>query len=379
MASRFVSTVVCVDDIWNKYGYTVSIANDGRVYSFGKHLNGAHGHKEADVFPPKRINSLTNIQSVSCFQGHTMCLDYDGNVFIFGSNEGGSLGIGKRQDKLKYSYKPRKLDLPPIKQVSCGSDFSICLSQEGNLYSFGSNSHGQLGHGTFGNANVPVLIETLNNVDFVECGYSFAICKTLNNLIYSWGYNHYGQLGKLKSSRAPEKCTNWPDNVVDIKCGESHTLILTSNMEVYSCGSNMLCQLGREVDRRSFSVEKIEDLPEIIRIECGNWHSMCLDINYNLYIFGYNTFGQLGLNDKDNRVLPIQHSLSNIIDISSKGNHTFVKTSDNEIYGFGRNSHSQLGINTEEKQLSPVKILEGAEYIWCRNMKNKSMAKSARK
>ena len=124
MASRFVSTVVCVDDIWNKYGYTVSIANDGRVYSFGKHLNGAHGHKEADVFPPKRINSLTNIQSVSCFQGHTMCLDYDGNVFIFGSNEGGSLGIGKRQDKLKYSYKPRKLDLPPIKQVSCGSDFT---------------------------------------------------------------------------------------------------------------------------------------------------------------------------------------------------------------------------------------------------------------
>merc|ERR1711982_94498 len=104
----------------------------------------------------------------------------------------------------------------------------------------------------------------------------------------------------------------------------------------------------------------------------------CIDINNNLFVFGCNRFGQLGLGDKDYRYKPIKHpSLSNIIDISKRGNHTFVKTSNNEIYAFGRNYYSQLGIKTEHKQLTPIRVFENNEDIWFSNI-NKSKAKSAR-
>ena len=77
---------------------------------------------------------------------------------------------------------------------------------------------------------------------------------------------------------------------------------------------------------------------------------------------------------------PILHpTLSNIIDISSGGLHTFVKTIDNKIYAFGDNQFSKLRIeSSEELQLTPIQVLEGKEDIWYSTI-GKSKAKSARK
>jgi len=117
----------------------------------------------------------------------------------------------------------------------------------------------------------------------------------------------------------------------------------------------------------------------IIRIECGICHSLCIDIYHNLYVFGCNQFGQLGLGDTNNRNKPIKHpSLSNIIDISNGGYHTFVKTSNNEIYSFGTNINSQIGIKTEnDYPITPIRVLKDNEDIWYSNS-GKSKAKSAR-
>ena len=52
---------------------------------------GIHGQEEKIVFPPKIIPSL--IKSVSSVVSHSICLGYDGNVYTFGSNAFGQLGI----------------------------------------------------------------------------------------------------------------------------------------------------------------------------------------------------------------------------------------------------------------------------------------------
>ena len=106
---------------------------------------------------------------------------------------------------------------------------------------------------------------------------------------------------------------------------------------------------------------------------------MCIDSDNNLYLFGTNSFGQLGLGDTYHRFAPVKHpSLVNVIDISSKGQHTFVKTSNNEIFSFGFNVSVQLGIKTEDKyQIIPIRVFEDNENIWHSNIP-KSKAKSAR-
>ena len=261
----------------------------------------------------------------------------------------------------------------------------MCVSVDGYLYSFGHNYFGQLGFGNTTTSYFPKRVESLENIDFIECGYKNSICKTLNNQIYCWGDNTYGQLGVgdiLDSfiQNTPLVSTNWPNDIVDMKCGAYHTLVLTFNGDVYSCGINENGELGRETeDDLSFNLGKIDFESTITRLECGEYYSKCIDINHNLFVFGDNEYGQLGLGDTNNRNKPIKHpSLSNIIDISSGGNNSFVKTSNNEIYAFGYNEYSQLGIKTEdENQLTPIRVFEDNEDIWFSNI-NKSKAKSAR-
>ena len=72
-------------------------------------------------------------------------------------------------------------------------------------------------------------------------------------------------------------------------------------------------------------------------------------------------------------------SLSNIIDISNGGNHSFAKTSNNEIYAFGYNEYLQLGIETEHaNQTTPIRVFEENEDIWFSNINISSRVKSAR-
>ena len=288
-------------------------------------------------------------------------------------------------ETLNYTFIPQAVILPPIQQISCGIDFSVCLTDDGYVYSFGDNSVGQLGLEMIKHSNSPCLIASMDDIQFVECGGSHTFCKSSSGKIYCWGNNLRGQLGIgiRNIQKFPVQCESFPNNVVDIKCGSNHSLLLTSNRDVYSCGYNDCGQLGgNHHDKNSvcsLEFQKIKNISEITRIECGTNFSICIDMCENMFVFGHNYFGQLGLPLCSNTSTPIKHSLSNIIDISSGGFHTFVKTSLNEIYAFGYNRYSQLGIKTEddENQLSPVRVFEDYEDIWCSNI-NKSKAKSAR-
>ena len=376
MAERVISTLVCCSNF--THGFTLCVSMKGDVYSFGGY------ELEHDLQPvclPNIVSSLKEIKYVGCGFNHMICLDYNGDIFSFGCNSSGELGIPNLST---FIYIPQKVDIPPVKQISCGERFTFCLSEDNELFSFGNNEFGQLGMGNYSVYTAPQKLESLKDIDFVECGGSHIICKSKKNEIFAWGYNGEGQLGtgNTNNQNSPVCCSNWPSNVVDVKCGDYHTIVLTSNQEVYSCGNNEYNQLGRKYDViYSKSVKQINPLSEIIRIGCGASHSMCIDIHNNFFVFGSNEYGQLGLDCKlieHNTV--IQHpTLSNVVDISSGGNHTFIKTLSNEIYAFGCNEFSQLSIDTKyENQLKPIRVLKDNEDIWYSHS-SKSRAKSARK
>ena len=369
MACRVISTIVCYDSV--PIGCTFCISGEGDVYSIGRHPS---CYSERFVIPT-RIPSLKHITSIRCAE-HVVCLDIEGNVFTIGENSFGELGSGL---ELRYSHELQKVNLPPIKQIACGNYFTVCISDEGELYSFGRNYYGQLGHGNTDDIDCPKRIESLKDVEFVECGAGFVICKTSNNEIYSWGSNEYGQLGIGNTSSEqllPVKCTDWREDIVDIKCGYYHTLVLTATQEVYYCGRKS--SMTNE-PLPVFSIEKISSLSEITRIECGKLHSVCIDNYDNLFVFGCNRYAQLGLGDYNDREEVTKHpSLSNIIDISSGGEHTFVKTSSDKVYAFGVNDDQQFGIKTEMDLIfTPIQVFIDNEDVWHTSI-NKLKTKSAR-
>ena len=362
-------------------GSTFCIFDDRLVYIFGKISN----NDSNNTHIPRLIKGLYDIKRIDCGYGHVLCLDFNGSVFSFGKNDYGQLGLGKNNNGLKETYIPQKIDIPLCKQIACGNEFSMCLTEDNLLYCFGNNDRDQCGLGSSNKwYNSPQLIPDLYNIEYIACGGYHSICKTYDNIYYGWGSNLSGQLGhdKYEIYIKPILCNNYPDNIISIKCGHNYTLLLILEGNIYSFGSNNAGQLA--LNKNDISGTNIPTLitniPEIKRIECGRFYSMCIDVNNYIWLFGKNNYGQLGLGDKKNRYTPIEHpTLSSVMDISSRGYSTFIKTLDGKIFAFGNNEYSQLGIKTSQYcQLTPIQVFEGKEDTWG-SFIGKSKQKSARK
>ena len=72
--------------------------------------------------------------------GHTLLLNND--LMVAGWNKSGQLGLGDQKDRLEFSKC--KLDVKVV-DFAAGWDFSLLLSDDGDIWSSGSNKFSQLG------------------------------------------------------------------------------------------------------------------------------------------------------------------------------------------------------------------------------------------
>ena len=85
----------------------------------------------------------------------------------------------------------------PIRTVSCAGFSSYLIDFEGNVWSFGHNKYGQLGHGDTTNRHEPTKIESLKDIQQISygCWGSHALAKDSQNTIFVMGHQGFGQLG----------------------------------------------------------------------------------------------------------------------------------------------------------------------------------------
>jgi len=93
---------------------------------------------------------------VECGAEYTMALDKDGNLFVFGSNSYGQLGIPGRTNKINV---PQKVFLSKsagkVTDFNCGEEHSALLDSNGNVHTWGLGIDGQLGHGNKNSVQMP--------------------------------------------------------------------------------------------------------------------------------------------------------------------------------------------------------------------------------
>jgi len=150
--------------------HTIAISDSGSLYTYGWSKYGQLGHGDnEDHLVPCRVEGLQNahITQISGGWRHTMALDVNGQLYGWGWNKFGQLGVG---DNIDHSF-PHRVKLPAeeeVVQVSCGWRHTVAITGKSNVFSWGRGTSGQLGHGDILDRNMPVLIEALS-VDGSAC------------------------------------------------------------------------------------------------------------------------------------------------------------------------------------------------------------------
>jgi hypothetical protein len=123
--------------------------NYGSVYIFADNIDHNLGLNKniKSVFIPTKIPNL-NVKTISVGLSHTVAIDFNNNVCGFGSNESGQLGLGDRRAvhiPTKIPFDDFELSNFKVRAISAGAFHTVALDFDNNIWGFGSNYFGQLG------------------------------------------------------------------------------------------------------------------------------------------------------------------------------------------------------------------------------------------
>ncbi|MQM01729.1 hypothetical protein Taro_034485 [Colocasia esculenta] len=203
--------------------------------------------------------------------GHSIAVTSSGQVYSFGSNNSGQLGHGT----LEEEWRPRLIrSLQGIRiiQAAAGAGRTMLISDAGRVYAFGKDSFGEAEYGVQGAKVVttPKAVESLKHIFVVQAaiGNFFTAVLSREGRVYtfSWGNDaklcHQTEPNDLEPHPLLGPLENIP--VVQIAAGYCYLLALgcePSGMSVYSVG----CGLGGKLGHGSRTDERYPRLIERFR------------------------------------------------------------------------------------------------------------------
>ena len=188
---------------------TCAIRADGTAACWGENSFGKVGNGTAFNLQPLPVPVLTNVvgigplgpeklkltNTVALALGgsHTCALRADGDVFCWGLNSDGQLGIGTTGTSF-LDVAP--VDTPALTNavaVTAGGDHTCALRADGRVFCWGSNASGQLGNGSSGGFSAgAVAVSTatgLTNVVAVAAGNRHNCALRADGRVFCWGRN----------------------------------------------------------------------------------------------------------------------------------------------------------------------------------------------
>jgi alpha-tubulin suppressor-like RCC1 family protein len=369
-------------------GASSASAARGQLYGFGENAAGqlasTAGNGSEAPNPAPALLTLPGatgpVVEAAAGGQFTLALTSTGQLFSFGDNRYGELGVASGSGSLGANPTPQLVGVPGasgrIVQLAAGFSHSLVLTSTGELYTFGENQFGQLGRasGSGGESanHTPeriVLPGASGQVVQVAAGYEHSLALTSTGQLYAFGGNRYGQLGKATNAGtgtpnptpAPVALPGASGSVVQIAAGYQQSLALTSTGELYAFGGNRYGQLGKATNSETTTPNPAPapvGLPAsagpVTAIAAGAFHTLALTSSGVIYAFGRNQSGELGNSansgsEKANAT-PAPVALPGAdappIAVAAGSLHSLAITSSGELYAFGSNLEGQLGSAT---------------------------------
>ncbi|KAI4311319.1 hypothetical protein MLD38_036225 [Melastoma candidum] len=314
-----------------------------------------------------------------------------GDVYVWGEiwtdgSDGSASSIPNRTNVLFPKALESNVVLDVL-QIACGTEHIALVTKQGEVFTWGKESGGRLGHGVERDYSRPHLVEFLaiTNVDSVACGeYHTCVISTLGDL-FTWGdgAHNAGILGHGSSTShwIPKRVTGTLEGlqVLSIACGTWHTALVTSNGKLFTFGEGTFGVLGHG-DRESVHYPKEVQLLsglKTIRVACGLWHTAAIVevmsqsgsnmSSRKLFTWGDGDQYRLGHGNKDTYLLPT--CISSLIDynfhqLACGHTMTVALTTSGHVFTMGSSAYGQLGCpNSDGKSPSLVQDKLVGEFV----------------
>ena len=119
-----------------------------------------------------------------------MAIDKDGNLYTWGLNGNGQLGINNRTNQV---LPVKNQDILNVRKISAGYRTGYALTDDGKLYAFGYNGYGQIGDGTKTQRLYPVEVINVTDVIDIAATSSEQVFALKNDgSVYAWGNSTLG-------------------------------------------------------------------------------------------------------------------------------------------------------------------------------------------
>jgi alpha-tubulin suppressor-like RCC1 family protein len=337
------------------------------LYSWGSNdwgqlANGSSGDgTPTPVTAPTQVAAPTGavFRTVAAGGAHTLGLTVTGDVYSWGADFSGQLGLGTD----RAATTPEAVAIPggPVVAVAAGSSHSLALTAAGQVYAWGANLFGQLGDGTTTDSDVPVLVSFPGGVRVtaIAAGGDHSLALTSTGQVYGWGANTDGQLGNGSTTSSDQPVLAQAPTGVSltaIAAGTGHSLALSSGGVAYSWGFNGSGQLGDGTTTDSLTMTAVS-MPSdttFTSIAAGSSHSLALTSAGVVFAWGSNVFGQLdsalvGSLPVDSSV-PVQPlglpPLTTFVTIAAGLNSSYAITSAGVPWVWGGNAYGELGVGS---------------------------------
>lgn len=193
--------------ISSRYRHTLALDSNGAVYGWGVNSSGELGNGNSSTTSvPVAVNTTGTpmlgkvISRISAGSAYSLALSSDGSLYAWGLNSSGQLGEGTTNAKNKpVAVNTATIGNKPMAAIAAGANHNIALDTSGVVYSWGSNSDNQLGR-TTGYTNIIGAVTISGSalqdktVKAVHAGGAFSTVLAADGRVYSWGTNTVGQL-----------------------------------------------------------------------------------------------------------------------------------------------------------------------------------------
>ncbi len=233
----------------------------------------------------------------------TVALTLDAGVLTWGSGVDGRLGQGLVVHGVETrARRVHGLDREVVVQIAAGEGHAACVTREGKVFTWGKFLVPLF---------TPMRVDTFlpGPARAVACGAQvLAVLLEDRGQVYTWGFSHHGELGH--GVGPTERKVDTPTlvqgvahhRIVRIACGPTAMAAVAENGLLFLWGEGPASRNAVP----QFEPRAVAGLPAVSEVALGESHAVAVcEASELLYVFGDNKAGQLGMTHSENVIEPV--------------------------------------------------------------------------